>query len=367
MINKGQSATSMAVLVLVIALLIVFYVVLVPPAEREKLLGSELASGEGLVLLSESPGLIGGDERVVRQELAPMNLYIKTEPALIDLANKFTTKKNLLSERIQDVFFDLEDLEDLKSIKLMFFAEGSGELILELNDKIIYTDESSGGVVVDLPRTYLNKNNKIRFKLDFSILTSRYTLKDVSLKIEKRVVNEKEERAFFISPKDYGTIKTSSLVFVSYCNTEGGNLKIGLNWDVVFSGSLPCYTREVAFDINLKSGENRLSFEIDKGDFNFDDILIINEFSDRNPTYRFDINRDNFNELKERGEVLLLMEFFSEGRKRGTLVVNGKELEFDTEDDSFELDVLDFLKEGSNSLEIVPRNVFEVGLLEIRG
>lgn len=366
MANKGQSATSMAVLVLIIALLIVFYVVLVPPAEREKLLGPEL-TGEELVLLSELPGLIGGDERIVREELAPINLYIKTEPELIDLAHKFTIKKNLLSERVQDVFFDLEDFKDLKSIKLMFFAEGSGELILELNDKIIYVDESSGGVVVDLPRTYLSESNKIRFKLDFSILTSRYTIKDISLKIEKRLVNEKEERTFFISSQDYGLIRTSRLAFVSYCNTEDGNLKLMLNGAMVFSGSLPCYTREIEFDVSLKSGENRISFEIDKGDFNFDDISIINELKERNPRYRFDINKDNFNELKERGEVMLAIDFLGEGRKRGTIVINGNGLTFDTEEMSFEADVLGLLKEGSNSLEIVPKNVFEIGLLEIRG
>src|SRR3989344_2318845 len=123
--KKGQAAGA-AVLLAIIAGLIIMFIILIPPSEREELLGT----GDSLddedpvstkVLLRESPGRIDFlDKKEVEHPLPVINVYTKEESKIIAQKNLARVSKKLFSEQTSDFPFFIDDLENVDDILLSF-------------------------------------------------------------------------------------------------------------------------------------------------------------------------------------------------------------------------------------------------------
>src|SRR3989344_2973073 len=144
--KKGQeTAINATYLIVVIALLILAYFLLLPENEKDKFTqptypNSQIqprgypVGSESRNLLSESPGILypQADQGFTKQ-LASVNLFSTTDSRLMDLASVITPSSSMLSAESKELTFRLDDLKNIASANLLFFAaESKGKLSIKL-------------------------------------------------------------------------------------------------------------------------------------------------------------------------------------------------------------------------------------------
>src|SRR3989338_8871219 len=172
--KKGQ-ASGAAVLLAIIAGLIIMFIILIPPSEREELLGtgdSPDDSGDGAVsakvLLRESPGRLDFlDKKEVEHPLPIINVYTKEESKVIAQKNLARVSKKVFSEQISDFPFFIDDLEHVDNLLLSFTVnqKSEGSIIIILNGDEIYHAPAVAGAVapIRIPKNFLQRSNLLVF------------------------------------------------------------------------------------------------------------------------------------------------------------------------------------------------------------
>ncbi len=378
--KKGVVAEGLnvSILIILIALFILAYVVLLPPEEREELLGVE---GEGEIrdLLIESPGLVRPlEEETVRHKLASMDLFVRAEPVISYVTNYLHLERSLFTSKRHELTFNIDQLDDLERADFYFLVRNSrGILRAKLNGEEIYANRIPANKLtsINLPKKLLKKINHLELSVSFSLFGSNYySLEDLKIRKEYHTSNIKEDRYFVISAHEYTYLKDAKLNYFMHCNKfirGGTKLKIELNKEPFRDIMLLCTGRDSSFDItlnNINEGKNILSFEIKEGDYSFEDIEIEIELKEKTyPTYYFIVEDDDY-ELLKKGKIdaSLDLTFANIDKlKEAQIFVNSERIDLYTESDTYSKDVSNYLKEGNNRLKIVPKNRFEITNLEI--
>ena len=172
-------------LVILIAILIILYMLLIPPEAQRDILekggledkayiepaqnSNSLTQTKGTKnILLESPGLVFPDSSKKETIKIPsVNLFSVTSQKIINLVNSLSVSRSLFSNNFQDISFKLDDLENLKGIKLFFNTLNSkGNLIIYLNNNIIFKGLASNEVLpLEIPVSNLNNQNILRFEV----------------------------------------------------------------------------------------------------------------------------------------------------------------------------------------------------------
>jgi len=388
--KKGQGGVEISILIILIALFILLYVILLPPAERAELLNEtteETAALEAIpagakVLLSESPGnVFTYSKNVYTAKLEPMHLYSKENTATFNLVKSLVVSRNLLKDNFRDIIFNIDDLESLKNVKLfMVIAESKGRLTIKLNNNIIYQGFlTTEQLPIELPKDYLRKSNKLEFSVALPgwsefYSSNYYILQDISLIKVYAVKNTEASRGFFIDVDEGEKIKKATLYYIINCNTlePKGTLTILLNNMLASKDTIFCeYREEIALplskDMLSNDGRNRLVFKIDNGDYNIDQPRVTYELGKSIfPKYSFDIDTTLYNEVKNRQKkILLKMTFGDTGRKKASISVQDSEFSFDTTAKEYSKDISNFIEDGANYIKIVPKENFEITSLKV--
>ena len=379
-----KAQTSLMVLIILIALFMVIYVLILPPSEREVLLNQsfdddlnddEEDSVSTRNLLSEVPGdvfPITSNEQV--HSMNSVNLYIKDEPGLKDLSSGFTVSSSLFGNKEKELSFSVDDLEDLDELVLEFVVDVSdGELIVELNEFEVMQEVVLGKVKVVLPLNEVEDNNVLLFKTSgIGAVFWRgheYAIRDVKLKQVFERDNSEEVRSFVLNDDEFGNLDGATLRYSVFCNKGQGTLDIKMNGGFLSSESLSCVgdNKRVELSKNvLNSGENLLSFSVDRGDYLIDNLrvetsLTRSEFK----KYTFLLTDGEFDDvLSEDGFVVLDMGL-GDGLKLADVLVNGFTIVLDTTDSRFTRDISQYVEEGENIIEVVPKREFEIRTLKV--
>ena len=373
---------NVSILIIVIGLFILAYIVLLPPEAREELLeveGVEEIEGESTILLSESPGFVAPlEEDTVRHKIAPVSLFLRTEPFISYISDALYLERGLFRGKSHELTFSLDRLNDLERVDIFFFARNpKGVLHVKLNGEDIYANKiaSSGIISINLPLRLLREVNHVELSVSFALFGyNHYSLESVKIRREYQDVNLKEERYFVISSYEYNHLKSAELNYFMYCDTfseTGVKLKIRLNNELFRSTTIPCTSLENSFDIeisDLEEGKNSLSFEINEGDYSFNDIEVELELKEKtHPTYFFTLDEKSYESLIDEDSIAVLdLTFVDVSKlKKAQLFVNDKRIYLNTNRDTYSKDLSSSLKEGSNRLKIVPQNRFEIVTLEI--
>jgi len=383
--RRGQvtSGSSVAVLVFLIALFMVLYILMLPPADRDALLNQNeddmSSSSSNLttdVLLEQSPGLLKPfDSNTMRHKIDSVNLYLKEEPIISDLANSLYLSKALFSEDKRQLLFNIDNLNDLEQVNLYFLVlEGKGNLIVNLNGITIYEDKSEGLANILLPTDLLSESNILQFRVSspgWNLFSkNHYNLRDIKIRESYEMTNTKETRKFILTEQEQGDAILTYYIFCNSMNT-GARLRVFMNNEEISSEILNCVGSQKYADVNenyLENGENTLMFEIDKGDFLINNIeLEIESDEGGYVNYKFSITEDEYDDLlKEDLDAVLSMEFNDDDEKKATISVNGNEFSMDTEDIDYERIITNYVKEGNNFIKITPLNEFNVDELTIK-
>src|SRR3989344_9042864 len=236
---KTKPATAVSVLVAIIALFMILYVLLLPPAERAELLNltveDEAADGNGVsvvgekvkgaeIILSEKPGEVSldlKDENV--HNLNSVGLFVKSQAENIDLVNTLSISRSTFSDKFQEVAFDLDDLDDVEELNLIFFVERAKcKLFIDVNGNNVFNIELDEGKLrsVNLPVRFLKRNNLVKFYAEspgFIFVANKYDLSDVSLRKQFKLSNIKSQRKVSLSAIELNNLDKATLEYTLYC------------------------------------------------------------------------------------------------------------------------------------------------------
>jgi len=393
--KRGDSGgTSVAVLISLIGLFVLLFVLMLPPEERENLLGNQTNSYgdnndngvngvERSTLLLESPGTVYPNKKEeIDHKLNPINIFIRNEPKIITLVNSLEVSKGLFSGQDQNINFNVDDLNNLEDVILNFVVrDPKGKLIVELNGNVVLNSEVNAGVkLIQLPISYLRRINKLDIHVSgpgISFFTvNHYTLEDVRVKQEFEVENSKETRTFTVSDKEKDSLKGSKLSYFFYCNDldlTNAMFTLYLNDKKLdeYPQAIRCSSGEREIELNeneIKEGTNKLVFMIDEGDFSFSQIVINDKLSEKMfPLYYFFIDSNDFDKIEngDYGVILKLSLKDNDKTKRAEIKLNDETMHIDTRQDSYSRDITGIVESGENLIKITPINEFDIDRLKI--
>tara|TARA_Y100000310_G_C20699289_1_gene828196 strand:+ start:2670 stop:3836 length:1167 start_codon:yes stop_codon:yes gene_type:complete len=384
--KKGQSAIEITVLILLLMCLIIGYVILAPQDVRDELLddtrdgdsdGGDGATSGGSTLYSVSPGEVEASQSgTSTTSLQPIRIYSTVESESETIATSLKVSRNLLQNNYKTFTFSAEDTEDLDSLSLLFMiTESKGDLIVKLNDNIVYEGElTSNNLPLSLPVSVLEEINVLELSTSSPGLNifsaDYYLLQDVTLVKEYVIEDTTKERTFYVS--DPGDVSNVALSYFITCNSdEEGRLTIYLNNREEFSDLVFCEyldERELVLDTDYLTTSNTLTFEIDQGDYNLDEVdLEITSKGLNYPSYSFDIDSDLYDDISAgEKEVYLELSFGDDSsEKKATVYLQDHSFSFDTTDDEYSKKISSYIDNGNNVIKLVPTRDFEITNLKI--
>ena len=372
--GQGTSAGNVATLISLIALFLLVYILLLPEADRDKLLGTDQGkdgkdvSGVGDVLLSEFVGKVEPADKAKRilHEISNVNLFTKEESGLITLSENIKISKGFFSNKDQSVFFRIDNPDDVLKAELYLVVDsGDGDLVVDINGNEFYRNEiNQGQVRIEIPLGYLASANNLRFSVS-GFGSNGFSLREVKLSKQEEVKNRVARRTFSVDAKEKAEMKSAIMRYSVFCDRdEKDALKISLNDNLVYSDVPFCNLKEDSVELgsgSLKASVNNLDFETE-GDYLIEGINIKTFSGDEDlPEYFFSLNDDEFRRVR-RGlnEIVASFEFsLKDDRKNFILEINGEEVNVDTTDDTFLVVLSDFV-EQENLIRIDAKNGFEI-------
>ena len=238
--KRGQqsSAQPIATLIGLIGLFMLGYILLIPPAEREALLGEEFGPGfDGTksaenVLLDVKTGLVGEQRITVTKDLPTVNLFTTTETEVDGIVTSLSVRRNVFFNREENVTFNLINLNEVEKLELFFFVtEGEGNLIIKLNGNKIFENKVVSRLVLELPLSKLIEGNNV---IEFSVSDvgakfwgeNLYVLNDLKLIKKFKVENKEAEVVFNIDEGEAESLVLANEKQCSLATDDGPSIKV---------------------------------------------------------------------------------------------------------------------------------------------
>jgi len=390
MFDKRGQAAGAAVLIAIIAGLIVMFIILAPPSEREEILGTSETSdgtddsGKGVtsrVLLKERPGRIDFiDQEDFEHPLPVINVYTKTESKALAQKNLARAKKRIFSEEQGEFKFFISDLEAVDDLLLSFFTSDSeGNLIVKLNGEEIYNAPAVDGAVqpLKLSKGSLQPDNLVTFVVSSPGLAFWHTNEVIvtNIKVTAAVTSreaEKSSNIFIVSETEKRNLDRVALTFQPSCIVgDVGKLRIEVNEDVIYDAVPDCDVAMVPIEfspLQVNQGENMVTFFTEKGSYQLSNVVIKSKLKGVDfKTYYFDLSFEQYQSVKS-GKMRVRMEMnFVDvtSEKVGKLIFNGNTRNFDTREVSTIMDLSSDIVQGSNAIKIKPDRTLEVRELKV--
>ena len=382
--KSQEHAGNIAVLIVLIALFMALYLLFLPAKDRAELLGQNKTSDDSgnliedtdsILLLSQNPGLLKSFEKdTEKHEIDAVNLFVRDEPETIDLANSIKSSKSLFTNEVQELNFNIKNIDNLQKVTLFFLVnEGRGNLIILLNGIQIFNDDVRGLQNVILSKELLQESNKLIFKASSPGINifgkNKYALSSIKIKENFQITNTNEERTFVLSSNELD--ENAKLSFFLFCNKVAtSRLRIFLNNKEIANELLACASSIKNADLDkdlLKEGRNILLFEIDKGDYLINDIKIETKLKEGGAkTYKFAASESDFDKILDDKEVMLKMSFSNADElKKAVISINGREFTVETEENEIKRPITSLVNKGNNFIKIIPETEFNLEILEI--
>ncbi|MGM5487670.1 MAG: hypothetical protein ACQESG_01850 [Nanobdellota archaeon] len=327
MSRKAQQTGSQAALVVaILTLLMVFYILFLPPDERAELLGdstdpvgpgpskpSSVTEYRGTEVLTVNPEKINYQALShYEYDIGAFSLYKTEESKILTEASDFHIKKGWFESKDKTITFEVADKNKVKDISLTAtLRDAQGILTVTVNGRELYDYEASslniGPLSID-PSMLKNGENRIEMKVSSVGIqfwrVNEYYIENV--RVTGTTIDtskSKSESTFHIAPDEGRDIQKATLEFNPNCNPNAvGLLTAYVNDRQVFKGVPDCgiLNKISLTPAMLYIGKNSVSFATDKGSYVIDLITVETELNDVvEPTYYFDLDKDLFNEKEE--------------------------------------------------------------------
>lgn len=386
--KKAINAGGAANLLIIIALVLVLYILFLPPESREELLGENISGSEGggvagleNVLLLENVGTVDYvPSEYEDHDISNFYLSAQTNAEVLDQFNAFIIKRGWFVKKDKIFNFKIDDVDNTNNVILSLSASKiEGVLHIYVNGEEIYEGnlESLTPSPITIKTSLLQENNILEFKLDGVGVAfwkiNRYDFTNVEIIGDVTDISGQEgEESFILTEEEYENLQEAKLNFIPYCSNvqDVGKLTVKLNYNTIFSAIPLCedyYEQAISKEI-LTQGENKISFMTSKGSYTIEQIEITTKAEEDNSViYYFEINESQYQEIED-GETdcMLFLEFVdNEEDKKATLNVNGHLREIDQTEPDYEKNLNDWVGEGNNYIEIIPKRTLNIVELKV--
>ena len=384
--KKGQAAAAAATFLAILAGLLVVFVILISPEDRDALLSDGVTEG-GIedstnidiiekILLEEYPGKIeylSLDE--VEHSLAAVRIYTNTESVTLKEKDSVYTKNGIFSEDVGEFSFSISDLENTDSVVLSFaINDGQGTLAVIFNGEELYNSPINVGdsPIITVPDYLIDEENVITFQVSSPGIAFWKTnfASLINLKIVGRYTDldyQSASNTFLVSETEYSNLETLELQFQPDCDyDEVGRLIISINDYNIYSGVPDCGLSMVPIEFSpevVYEGENQVTFYTEYEEYQLSHIKIMSELEEIDyTTYYFELTHEEEESIEdEENYVELTLEFTDDtSEKTGYVNVNGHRNHFDTREISYAIDISDDVVSGNNAIQINPSTTIEL-------
>jgi len=391
--KKGDvpSGSGAAALILIIAILMIFYLLFIPPDIRDEILEGDYNSdttdddsSTNIVeeeYLFEVPGTIEEiNDEDIEHWISPIYIFSTEESEILALLSKIKVKQSLFGGTNKLMTFDIDDKNNLENVRLALTAdEWDGNLIIYLNDKILYDQEiySSNIQPINLDvKNLKDGENVLLFKtsdIGWKFWKSNeIILLDTKVTADVTDISEqKSQNTFIVSEVEKNNAELVKISFVPDCNSEKvGMLTVSLNNHIVYD-SIPDCNAPIGLETlpdYLRKGENTLTFKTYDGSYLIDLIKIKTKVSKVSyPIYYFEIPKEDLEGIEnEETDLVLKIKFVDDTElKDATMIINGVKTGLYQYDKIYDKKINDFNIDESNSIKIIPNNRLEIAELTV--
>lgn len=379
--RKGQAGA----LIGIITLLVIFYIVFLPPAERAKLLEEgeagvgNVSSVKGGVLLDERVGFLSAvSEREVVHPVPNVVLEdVSSANVLLEFPS-FVVSRGWFGKKSKIVSLELDDPERLGNVLVVFsLGQRRGVLGITVNGKSVFEGllESATPAPVSVPVALLRKHNVVEVEAEgvgFWLLPRIFEVKDFKVVADVRE-SERLEASHIValSQGEVENLGKGALRFFAVCDEKKvGVLSVLINDRQVFRAVPDCGSanQQELFKEDVVEGKNIVSFVLDKGSARLEQISLKNELKKPTPFIQFFQVSDKENDALKRKQLRakLRLEFVDDGvQKQVELNVNSRKFVVDQRTALFERDVSDVLKAGNNVVSLTALSDVKITSLKI--
>jgi len=382
--KRGQETGSgAAALVALIATFVVLFIVFLPPDERAIILdggssnneNNSHSSSEGDLLVLENPGsIVPPLQNFLTYPIAPVEVSTSSEANELDSAPILSIKESLFTSKLAESTFEIDKPELTDNVLLsMTIKKADGNLNIDWNGKNIVSREFIEGQInpIEIPSRLLKEENTLTFSTD-SVgaafwSSNSYVIEDMSVTADIQDRSSSvAQSTFYVPSNDLDRFKSARLFFLPVCTPDSGILSVDLNGVSVYK-SKPVCDSIGGVDFNpadfILPGNNKIKFSTDSGVYSLTRMRISSEPKEPEQyVYFFKVPSDLYEDVYV-GDVSIIasLKFIDRvNEKEGALVTNGYVRSFDVRNDGYALDISDFIEEGFNAIEIIPRDPFIV-------
>lgn len=383
--KRGQ-AVGAAFLVGIIAVLLIAFVILLPPQDRADLLDQDSSSStsssvSGTNLLRETPGRVDYlSQRRIEHPLPVVNVFTRTEGRVLAQKNSAYAKRGAFVDEGSTFTFSVQDLEHTDNVYLGFtVSDHKGLTMITLNGENVFTGTLTEGSITPilLPKNLLQRDNTLSIAVESPGLafwvTNVAELQDLKIVGDVTDIGGQSSRhTFIVSETELNNMDHANLKFQPSCVQQSvGKLTIRINGNEIYSAIPDCALTMVPIQFSsdlLFEGENDVVFSADAGTYVLSHVVVESKLHDvQFPTYYFDVSNEEYESVTAGNDQLRLQLSFVDvvTRKTGDVVFNGHTRRFETREVSYAIDVSDDIVRGSNSVKIRPRRTLEVRELRV--
>ncbi|MBT7903413.1 hypothetical protein HN587_06135 [Candidatus Woesearchaeota archaeon] len=387
--KRAEDGTKAATLVALIALLIIFYLLFIPPQVRQNILEGDYSedskdSGDddkNTTLLLETPGTLTTiSTKDIEHSIAPVNIFASENSKVIDTQNSLSVKKSWFSDKTGEFSFVVQDLSQTENLLLTFVSKLSrGNLQILLNGEEIFNQAitKENPDPIKLSSKYLAQGaNSLEFITEDVGLAfwrvNKHNLENLQITGDITDISQQLSRNIFIaSATEKNNLKRGKLVFTPECSIGSvGALQALINNHIVYDAVPDCgfaITVEFSPDI-LRNGENQIVFKTIKGNYLIDLIKIKSELKEIiQPVYFFDLDEDEFSDVQDESDEIYLEITFIDSQEYhiGKANINGIETNIHQKERVYSKKINDYLVKGNNAIKITPEDILQIVKLEV--
>ncbi len=371
--KKAQAAGLIGIL----ALLIIFYIIFLPPLEREKILAPEKFENVTNVtearrfLLDEAPGFLSALQEKEREHTIP-NVVLEevSEAKILVEIPPFVVKRGWIGEQKKTFTFPIKRPEITKNVLLTFaLARYRGMLKLTVNGVAVFegTLEVPNPAPIPLPSDVLKEQNTVEVEAvgaGLWLLPRIYELRDIKI-ISDITDPARLEASHLVSitRTEKDIIDRSTLRFFAICDEKTvGTLTVLFNQQQVFKGKPDCgsLNQQELFAIDFVEGRNTVTFLLEKGKARLEQVGIKNKLKEAKPYLQY------FQIEKAARKVKLKITFVDDkSSKKAEIVVNSQRYSIEQKLPFFEKDITRAIKLGNNFISLKPLTDLNIVSLQI--
>jgi hypothetical protein len=382
--RRGQTAGG---LIGLIVLLIILYVVLLPPKERAELFREEPVPGgqvpgglaEAKLLFSASPGRLSFVGQTGFEHVIP-NILLAEERQAIVLAESapFVISRGWFRKNFRNISFTVSEPENIDNVIVSLQVPlNRGRLKVIFNGVSVFEEDIkvSNPKPIKVPKSLLRTGNSIEFQVwGFGLIfPQQYRIEDMKVVGELLdVEKQKSANAFRISESEHENLESAYLGFYPVCDQQSvGTLEIVLNDRAVYSAVPDCEGpgRQELFKEDLVSGRNTLGFRLKSGSARIGQIKVKTFIR---PTKGFidyfTVEPDVFTAMAAgNARAVLEVEFVDDSSlKEARVNVNGRLDVISQRDAFFITDISASVRDGNNFIGIEPLGDIDVASITVR-